>query len=117
MPSVALPIRGASRLGEARWDVWTTKAHLIVTDAGALPEAERITREWLEAVDAAASRFRPDSQVRRLAATGARGELVSPLLAELIRVALEAAALTDGDVDPTLGNALLRLGYEGAGVA
>ena len=113
MSTIAAPPRQARRLGEARWSVWTTRAHLIVTDPGALPEAESLTRKWLSAVDAAASRFRPDSEVRRLAAEGACGEVVSPLLAELIDVALAAAALTEGDVDPTLGNALLRLGYTG----
>jgi thiamine biosynthesis lipoprotein len=113
MPSVSAPVRHASRLGEARWNVWTMQARLIVTDALALPEAERITRDRLDAVDVAVSRFRADSEVSRLATTGARGMTVSPLLADLIRVALEAAALTGGDVDPTLGNALLRLGYPG----
>jgi FAD:protein FMN transferase len=113
MPSVVSPLQ-AQRLGEARWSVWTTQVHLIVTDAAALPEAERVTRGWLDAVDVAASRFREDSEVRRLASTGARGQQISALLAELIRVALGAAALTDGDVDPTLGNALLRLGYTGS---
>jgi thiamine biosynthesis lipoprotein len=116
MPTVAAP-RHASRLGEARWSVWTTQAHLIVTDVAVLMAAEHLTHEWLAAVDVAASRFRSDSEVRRLAVTGARGEAISPLLAELIRVALDAAALTDGDVDPTLGNALVRLGYPGSGAA
>ena len=116
MPTVAAP-RHASRLGEARWSVWTTQAHLIVTDVAVLMAAERFTHEWLAAVDVAASRFRLDSEVRRLAMTGARGEAISPLLAELIRVALDAAALTDGDVDPTLGNALVRLGYPDAATA
>ena len=114
MPSVVATPPKAGRLGEARWSVWTTQAHLIVTEAAALPEAERVTRGWLAAVDIAASRFRPDSEVRRLASTGADGHPVSPLLAQLIRVALDAAELTGGDVDPTLGNALLRLGYPGS---
>jgi thiamine biosynthesis lipoprotein len=37
---------------------------------------------------------------------------VSPLLADLIAAALQAAARTDGDVDPTLADDLSALGYD-----
>jgi thiamine biosynthesis lipoprotein len=37
---------------------------------------------------------------------------VSPLLAQAIAVALSAASLTDGDVDPTVGGVLCALGYD-----
>jgi thiamine biosynthesis lipoprotein len=37
---------------------------------------------------------------------------VSPLLAGLVQAALQSAALTDGAVDPTLGNDLIALGYD-----
>jgi thiamine biosynthesis lipoprotein len=37
---------------------------------------------------------------------------VSPLLAEAIAIALCAANLTDGDIDPTVGGALSALGYD-----
>jgi len=37
---------------------------------------------------------------------------VSPLLAEAIAVALRAARLTDGDVDPTVADAMSALGYD-----
>jgi thiamine biosynthesis lipoprotein len=37
---------------------------------------------------------------------------VSPLLAEAITVALRAARLTDGDVDPTVGAAMNAIGYD-----
>jgi thiamine biosynthesis lipoprotein ApbE len=61
-------------------------------------------------VDAVCSRFRPDSELVR-AATGTE-VTVSPLLAEAIAVALRAAELTDGDVDPTVGGAMAALGYD-----
>ena len=41
-----------------------------------------------------------------------RRQQVSPLLAEAIAVALRAAELTDGDVDPTVGAAMSALGYD-----
>jgi len=37
---------------------------------------------------------------------------VSPLLAEAIAVALRAARMTDGDVDPTVADAMSALGYD-----
>jgi thiamine biosynthesis lipoprotein len=43
---------------------------------------------------------------------GGRRQPVSSLLAEALAVALRAAAATDGDVDPTCGQSLVRLGYD-----
>ena len=64
----------------------------------------------LAAVDLACSRFRADAEIRGL--RGGRGQQVSPLLAEAIAVALRAAELTGGDVDPTVGAAMSELGYD-----
>ena len=80
----------------------------MVTDPAALPEARRLLTHDLAAVDAACSRFRADSELRSLTAAGA----VSPLLAEAVAVALRAARLTDGDVDPTVGGAMAAAGYD-----
>jgi len=60
-------------------------------------------------VDATCSRFRDDSEIRSL--TGGRHR-ISPLLAEALGVALRAARLTDGDVDPTVGAAMAAAGYD-----
>lgn len=70
-------------------------------------DAELLVRGYLDEVDAACSRFRPSE----LGAV--RGPTrVSPVLAALIEAALESAAETDGDVDPTLGGDLVALGYD-----
>lgn len=99
--------------GVTEWPVWTTTARLVVTDPAILDGARARAVAHLDAVDAAASRFRPDSEVSRLAATGdGRPVTVSPLLAELVEVALRAAERTDGAVDPTVGAALVGLGYD-----
>ncbi len=45
-------------------------------------------------------------------ATGPATLSVSPLLAEAVAVALRAARITDGDVDPTVGGVLADLGYD-----
>jgi len=66
----------------------------------------------LRAIDLACSRFRPDSELTMLNKAAGRRQPVSPLLAEAIAVALRAAAATDGDVDPTCGQSLVRLGYD-----
>jgi thiamine biosynthesis lipoprotein len=93
------------------WSVWSTRAHLLVTDADALRPAVRIAERELAAVGDACDRFRSDSELSRIAdASG--GVPVSPLLAELIGAALDAAAISGGAVDPTVGSALAALGYD-----
>ena len=100
------------RLPTSDWAVWSTSARVVVTDPARLDQARAIVEGLLGQVDVAASRFRGDSEVVRLSESGGRPFEVSPLLAELLEVALEAARRTDGDVDPTLGTALQSLGYD-----
>jgi thiamine biosynthesis lipoprotein len=103
------------RLATADWTLWSTTAHLVVTDPDALPAAQRLIRTELALVEAACSRFRPDSELSLLhleAATHPVTTTVSPMLAALLRVALAAAEHTDGDLDPTLGATLVGLGYD-----
>jgi len=100
----------ATGLGVAEWSVWTTTARLVVTEESALAEATAVVFEQLAKVDAAANRFLAGSEVSRLARGTGTPAAVSPLLAELIGVALAAAAATGGAVDPTLGGPLLDLG-------
>jgi thiamine biosynthesis lipoprotein ApbE len=90
---------------------------LVVTDPGALDEAGQLLAMDLAELDAAASRFRPDSEIARIGqmagdAAGLCTVTVSPLLAEAVAVALRAARLTNGDVDPTVGAAIAALGYD-----
>jgi FAD:protein FMN transferase len=89
-----------------------TTAVLLVTDDAALPEAERMLRADLAAIDAACSRFRPDSEIMGLARYAGRPAPVSPLLAGALAAALRAARATDGLVDPTVGQAVVDLGYD-----
>ncbi|HET9654301.1 MAG TPA: FAD:protein FMN transferase [Kineosporiaceae bacterium] len=94
------------------WPVWSTTARIVVTEPDRLEEAHAVVSEVLAEVDAAASRFRTDSEINQVHAAGGRPVEVSPLLAELVRAGLDAARRTDGDVDPTLGAALISLGYD-----
>jgi thiamine biosynthesis lipoprotein len=94
----------------AQWTVWGTTARIVVTDPARLALAVPLVRAELAAIDAACSRFRPDSELSRACRAGRMR--VSPLLAALVSAALEAAARTDGDVNPTVGAAMCGLGYD-----
>jgi FAD:protein FMN transferase len=100
----------------ASWQALGTGVQLIVTDARQLTSARQILEADLAAVDLACSRFRADSEIvaldRAMAGTGDTPVRVSPLLAEAVAVALRAALLTDGDVDPTVGAAMNAVGYD-----
>jgi FAD:protein FMN transferase len=58
------------------------------------------------------SRFRPHSELALVNASRGPLVVVSPLFARTLRAALDAAATTDGLVDPTLGAALEAAGYD-----
>jgi FAD:protein FMN transferase len=89
-----------------------TTASVVVTDGGLLADAERMLREDVAAVDAACSRFRPDSELSWLHENAGTEVTVSPLLADAVGVALRAGRLTGGLVDPTVGGAVVGLGYD-----
>jgi thiamine biosynthesis lipoprotein len=78
--------------------------------AGAIALAE-VTAQ-VTACDEACSRFRADSDLSRLNAGAGRPVPVSERLLDELDVALRGAALTDGIVDPTVGRALIALGYD-----
>jgi thiamine biosynthesis lipoprotein ApbE len=104
-----MPAAATDAEASATWRALGTLVQLVVTDPAALPGARRLLQDDLAAVDAACSRFREDSEIRSL--TGGRHR-ISPLLAEAIGVALRAARLTGGDVDPTVGAAMSAAGYD-----
>ncbi|WP_329045000.1 FAD:protein FMN transferase [Amycolatopsis sp. NBC_01488] len=96
----------------SRFRALGTTAELTVTDPARLPAAEELLRAELQAVDRACSRFRGDSEISSLLRHPGSPVRISPLLAEALQVALHAAELTDGLVDPTVGQAVSDLGYD-----
>ena len=83
-----------------------TDPHLVVT-------ASQLLEFELDRVEAATSRFRPDSGVRLLQRRADGSPVpVSRDLFDAVEVALRAASQTAGAVDPTVGTALCRLGYD-----
>ena len=102
-----------SRLGVHRTSRWSTRIEVVVTDPAVVVAASRLLDDELDRVEAVASRFRDDSEVSRLRRHAGTGPVaVSPALVTLLDVALHAAAVTGGAVDPTVGAALCRLGYD-----
>ncbi len=101
-----------SSVARASWHALGTGVELIVTDGGTLTTARTIVERQLEQIDFACSRFREDSELTRVNAQAGHTIALSPLLINTIEVALRAAELTGGDVDPTVGAALEPTGYD-----
>ena len=74
--------------------------------------ARRAVEAEVRAVDEACSRFRPDSELSLLNGAAGRPFSASPLLIQALEAALRAARQTGGAVDPTVGGAMLRIGYD-----
>jgi FAD:protein FMN transferase len=66
----------------------------------------------LAALDRQASRFRPDSEISWLHGKDGGLFMLSDGLAEAVSVALAAARWTGGLTDPTVGDAIIALGYD-----
>ncbi len=96
----------------ATWSTWGLQVRLVVTDPACLQPARDRLEADLAAIDLACSRFRDDAEVVALDRAEGATTTVSPLLAEAVGVALQAAHDTDGVVDPTLGRRLSELGYD-----
>ncbi|HEY2216971.1 MAG TPA: FAD:protein FMN transferase [Solirubrobacteraceae bacterium] len=94
------------------WEALGTSVVLCVTEAEALEQARASVERELAQIDVTCSRFRADSELSRLNASSGRATRVSPLLAEALELALAAARLTGGAVDPTLGRSLELCGYD-----
>jgi FAD:protein FMN transferase len=113
MPATAeQPTRLTGLTAATSWHALGTTVRLVVTDPAQLPEAADLLATDLDAVDRACSRFRPDSEIRSLSTRTGTSTPLTPLLAEAVSVALRAAQLTDGDVDPTVGAAMNAIGYD-----
>ncbi len=89
-----------------------TTAAVAVTDPVKLPAVRAVVTAEISACDRACSRFRDDSDVSRLNDGRGKRVTVSPRLVDELVAAIRAARLSDGVVDPTVGQALISLGYD-----
>jgi len=111
-PMWQLASSGSAQVAVAERDALGTTARLAVWPAGSLRSAVGAVDRELERLDLAASRFRADSEISRMLEHETEPVEVSAGLAEAIAVALAAARWTGGLVDPTVGGALIALGYD-----
>jgi thiamine biosynthesis lipoprotein len=96
----------------ASFPVWGSTAVVGVTEQACLEAAQTTVQGVVDAFDLACSRFREDAEIAALARTPSQAVAVSPLLFDAVSAGIRAARITDGDVDPTLGQALRALGYD-----
>lgn len=87
-------------------------AVVVVSESGGLAPACDAVRSTVAAFDLACSRFRADSELSAVNAGAGSPVAVGDVLLDAIQAALRAAQITDGDVDPTIGEALIALGYD-----
>jgi thiamine biosynthesis lipoprotein len=95
-----------------RLEAFGTLAVVAAADSGRLESAVGAVRQVVAEFDRACSRFRSDSELTAVNLSAGRPVRIGPVLLEAVSAALRAARLTDGDVDPTVGAALIALGYD-----
>jgi thiamine biosynthesis lipoprotein len=114
------PPEPTAEVGESRFRALGTTVVVLTDRSPSSARAERAARaaarsaveHEIAAVDAACSRFRADSELAGLDRSGGRARRVSPTLFAALELAVRAAELTSGLVDPTVGSVLERLGYD-----
>jgi len=111
MPGEVSPV---STVATRSWTAIGTTVSVAVatTDAELVDAAQDLLVEDLRAIDVACSRFRPDSEICDVERRPGRPVPVSPLLFEALQTACRVAVQTAGTVDPTVGLALVELGYD-----
>lgn len=104
-----------------QWRDWSCSVRVVVDDSR--PEAvppdpavadrvERVVRTLMDDVALACSRFLPASDISRVNQAAGRLVPVRPLTVELVDLAVEAARLSAGACDPTIGRHLEAAGYD-----
>jgi len=101
-------------VGRTEFAVWG--GHAVVCVAGdedreALARAEAAVRRTIAEFDDACSSWRDDSELAAVNADAGLAVEVGSLLFEALRVALHAAEITEGAVDPTVGRAVIAHGF------
>ena len=84
---------------------WTTNPELV-------DHVDGFMRNWVATVEAACSRFLPDSDISRANDAAGGAVLVNQTLLNATEAAMAMADLTNGLCDPTLGEAVINAGYD-----
>lgn len=99
-------------IGSRSWTALGMRVEVLTQDPAVLPAACTAVQQVLAEVDATLSRFRCDSELARVNQSAGHRVRVSPLFGGVLMAALRGARRTGGAVDPTIGGALRRLGYD-----
>jgi FAD:protein FMN transferase len=103
---------GSDAVAAADRDALGTTARVVAWPPERLPALLPLVDRELGELDRQASRFRADSEISAVQAAGPGSHHVSDGLAEAVAVAVAAASWTSGLADPTIGSALVELGYD-----
>lgn len=96
---------------EQRWRTTLAVTLPGSADAASVRWAEQILTAEVNRLELVASRFRADSEISAVNRAAGHWAPASPLLVELVGVALAAADATGGLVDPCLGHQVDAAGY------
>ncbi len=111
-PATASGCALTGTLATLRWQALGSTVVLRVTHPADLEAAAAAVRAQLDRVEAACSRFREDSELSIANARAGYAAPASELLLDAVALALRAAELTGGLLDPCLGGDLERAGYD-----
>lgn len=103
---------GETTVAVAERDALGTTARVAVWPPANLGRALEAVDAVVTALDRQASRFREDSEISRIHRKDGGLFMLSDGLAEAVGVALAAARWTRGLTDPTVGEAMVSLGYD-----
>ena len=102
----------APSMASTTWRALGTYVYVATAAPDHLDDVAAVTRDVLAAVDRTCSRFRDDSDLRRVNARSGRWVDVDQVLVGAMSTAIQVAHNTDGIVDPLLGRAMVSLGYD-----
>jgi FAD:protein FMN transferase len=108
---VTAALRVAEKLAVRRWNALGTTA-VLWAPAIRIEAALAAASHEIGAIDAAANRFDPGSELSQINAAGGRRREISAYALDALRLGLDAAELTGGAVDPTVGQTMHELGYD-----
>lgn len=100
----------------AGFDMDGHHVRVVVTDPSRVADAAAFARAELDVACEVFSTERATSELQRVNRSFGRTVRISPALADHLRVAVEAAEITDGDVDPVRDASFRELELDGATV-
>jgi FAD:protein FMN transferase len=95
-----------------RWTDWSCRVEVTVAEPLLLGAARALTSDVMRSVSDAVSRFDPTSQLSAVNRRAGAMTPVSSLCDVLVAAALDAAELTGGACDPTVGSHVVAAGYD-----